>query len=203
MRNKFLAILISVVALSAILVAGAAFAQSSPPSGGYGRSGSGGFSGVFGKVTAISGTTITITDSRNSTTYTVDASNATVTKNGAASSISSIVVGDTIVVQGTTSGDSVTATSIMDGFGGGHGTYPGGHGSSTRPFNASGTPHFSGTRPTGTPSGTPPFASGTFPDYHGNFPSSTPSSTPSVTTNQGFFGSIAGFFANIFSFFKL
>ncbi|MGB7957550.1 MAG: DUF5666 domain-containing protein [Minisyncoccia bacterium] len=203
MRNRFFIISLF-VALSAM--AGVAFAQSSLPSG-YGPAGQGGQRqsppGVFGQVTAINGTTITITDSRNNTTYTIDASSAAVTKNGAASSIASIAVGDTIMVQGTTSGDSVTATSIMDGFGGGHGTYPGGHGSSTRPFNASGTPHFSGTRPTGTPSGTPPFASGTFPDYHGNFPSSTPSSTPSVTTNQGFFGSIAGFFANIFSFFKL
>ena len=191
MRKNFL-VLLFVASLSVALTAGVAFAQSSPSS--YGGGSRGQFSGVFGQVTAINGTSITITDSRNSTTYIVDVSNATVTKNGAASSVSNIAVGDTIVVQGATSGDSVTATSIMDGFGG-HGTYTGGHGSSTRPFNASGTYARS--------SGTPPFASGTFPGYHNNFPSSTPSSTPTVTTNQGFFGSIMGFFANIFSFFKL
>lgn len=193
MRKKLLAISI-LVPLSVVLTAGAAFAQSSPPSGGYGHNGSGGFFGVFGKVTAISGTTITITDSRNSTTYTVDASNATVTKNGPASSVSAIAVGDTIVVQGTTSGDSVTATSISDGVGG-SGNYPnrGKSGSSTRPFNASGT--------YSRPSGTPPFASGTFPGTH-NFPSSTPSSTPNVQVNPGFVGSIMNFFGSIFSWFK-
>ena len=67
-------------------------------------------------MTAISGTTITITDSRNSTTYTVGASNATVTKNGAASSVAGIAIGDTISVQGTVSGDFVAATNIRDGF---------------------------------------------------------------------------------------
>jgi hypothetical protein len=193
MRKRFLAISIFIASLSVLFTAGAAFAQSSPPSGGYGHNGSGGFSGIFGQVTAINGTTITITDSRNSSTYTVDASNATVTKNGAASSVSAIAVGDTIVVQGTTSGDSVTATSIMDGFSGGHGAYPGGHGSSTRPFNASGT--------YSRPSGTPPFASGTFPGAH-NLPSSTPSSTPNVQVNPGFVGSIMNFFGSMFSWLK-
>ncbi len=195
MRKNFLVLSLFAASISMALTAGVAFAQSN---GGYGGAGRGQFSGVFGQVTAINGTSITINDTRNSTTYTVDASNATVAKNGAAGSISDIAVGDTIVVQGTMSGDSVTATSIMDGFGG-HGGYPGGHGSSTRPFNASGT--------YGRPSGTPPFASGTFLGHDNNFPSSTqnpaPSSTPNVMVNQGFFGSIMGFFANIFSFFKL
>ena len=36
----------------------------------------------MGKVTAINGTSITITNAKTSTTYTVDASNATVTKGG-------------------------------------------------------------------------------------------------------------------------
>ena len=49
------------------------------------------------------------------TTYTVDASGATVTKNNAASSVASIVVGDTVMVQGTVSGTNVTATTIRDG----------------------------------------------------------------------------------------
>lgn len=179
---------VSLAMVAFIAVAGTALAQSSPS----GR----GFSGVFGKVTAINGTTITITDNRNNTTYTVNASNATVTKNGAASSISGIAAGDTIVVQGTTSGSSVTATKISDGVGT-SGNYPNGgkSGSSTRPFNASGTYN--------RPSGTPPFASGTFPSHSNNFSSSTSSSTPNVQVNSGFFGSITGFFAHILSFFKL
>jgi len=50
-----------------------------------------------------------------SVTYTVDATNATVTKNNAASSVASIAVGDTVMVQGTVSGTNVTATTIRDG----------------------------------------------------------------------------------------
>jgi len=76
--------------------------------------------GVRGTVTAISGDTITVSSkgfgqSATTTTYTVDATNATVTKSGAASSVSAIAVGDTIMVQGTVSGTSVTATKINDG----------------------------------------------------------------------------------------
>jgi hypothetical protein len=76
--------------------------------------------GVFGTVSAISGDSITITSkgygaSAASKTYTVDATNATVTKANAASSVSAIALGDTLMVQGTVSGTSVTATKIMDG----------------------------------------------------------------------------------------
>lgn len=81
--------------------------------------------GVFGTVTAISGNTITVqskafartgtTTTTPAVTYTVNAAGATVTKAGAASSISSIAVGDTVMVQGTVSGTSVTATKINDG----------------------------------------------------------------------------------------
>jgi hypothetical protein len=85
--------------------------------------------GVFGTVSAISGTTITITGKtppvRSTTgaaptpgtavTYTVDASNATVTKGSTASTVSAIVVGDTIMVQGTVTGTNVVATTIRDG----------------------------------------------------------------------------------------
>jgi hypothetical protein len=76
--------------------------------------------GVFGTVSAISGDTITLSSkgfgkNATATTYTIDATNATVTKAGAASSVSAIAVGDTLMVQGTVSGDSVTATKIYDG----------------------------------------------------------------------------------------
>jgi hypothetical protein len=76
--------------------------------------------GVSGTVASISGTTLTVTSkakssSDTSTTYTVDASDATVTKDGATSSVSAIAVGDTVIVQGTVSGTSVTATKINDG----------------------------------------------------------------------------------------
>jgi hypothetical protein len=99
---------------------------------------------AMGTVTAVSGSTITLTDMQNSTTYTVDASNATITKVIApAASISStatkpikltettitasdIAVGDTLMVQGTVSGTSVSATKIVDGMMGGHGSFGGG-----------------------------------------------------------------------------
>lgn len=76
--------------------------------------------GVFGTVASVNGNTITVTSkgfgqNATATTYTVDATNATVTKAGAASSVSAIAVGDTVMVQGTVSGTSVTATKINDG----------------------------------------------------------------------------------------
>jgi Domain of unknown function (DUF5666) len=82
-------------------------------------------SGVFGKVTAVSGNTITVAaftragmmsgPQTTSVTYTVDATNTKIMKAGVAGSISSIVVGDTIMVNGTVSGTSITARSINDG----------------------------------------------------------------------------------------
>ena len=75
--------------------------------------------GVFGTVSAISGTTLTVTSNAQNggtaTTYIVDASSATVTKAGATSTLSAIAVGDTVMIQGTVSGTSITATTINDG----------------------------------------------------------------------------------------
>jgi hypothetical protein len=82
---------------------------------------------VVGKITAISGTTLTVSsagmrgDSSSATTYTVDASAAKIVKGsvGAAPSeatVSSLAVGDTVAVDGTLSGTSVVATKVMDGF---------------------------------------------------------------------------------------
>ena len=75
--------------------------------------------GVFGTVSAISGSTLTVTgknklNSGTGTTYTVDASNATVTKNGTSSSVTSIAVGDTVMIQGTVNGSNVIATAVRD-----------------------------------------------------------------------------------------
>jgi hypothetical protein len=84
------------------------------------RSGPGRNPGVFGTVASINGTTLIVTSKvgpqgGSQTNYTVDASKATVTKNGASSSVSNIAVGDTVAVQGALSGTSITATSIRDG----------------------------------------------------------------------------------------
>ena len=87
--------------------------------------------GVFGTVASISGNIITVTSTHRmgprpaagsttttaptTTTYTVDATNATITKNNVAGSISSIAVGDTIMAQGTLTGTNLVATTIRDG----------------------------------------------------------------------------------------
>jgi hypothetical protein len=82
--------------------------------------------GVMGTVTAVNGSTLTVTG-KDGTTYTVDASNANLTKMETIT-VSDVQVGDTVGVQGTVSGDSVTAKSVMDGIptppqnGGGTGT---------------------------------------------------------------------------------
>ena len=80
--------------------------------------------GVFGTVTTINGTMLTVTQkfmrpnapsSTMPAVYTVDASNAQVMKNGTSSTVADIAAGDTVVVQGTVSGTNVTATVIRDG----------------------------------------------------------------------------------------
>ena len=73
--------------------------------------------GVMGTVTAISGNTITISG-MNGTSYTINASNAKLTKgfgNDATTiTLSSIAVGDRVGAQGTLSGNSLTATTVID-----------------------------------------------------------------------------------------
>lgn len=74
---------------------------------------------TVGTVTEINGTTITISSRQGfgpnaaNVTFTVDASHATVTESShASSSVSSIVVGNMIVVQGTKSGNTIIANTI-------------------------------------------------------------------------------------------
>ncbi len=68
--------------------------------------------GVMGKVTAISGTTLTLS---GSATFTVNASSAVVMKNNATSTLSAITIGDNVFVEGTVTGTNVVATTIHDG----------------------------------------------------------------------------------------
>ena len=164
------AILVSGAIVAALAVANTASAQSTTAAGATtgasgthqswgGRGGAGmAHNGVFGTVSAISGDMITISSKgygANATTktYTVDATNATVMKSNAASSVSAIAVGDTIMAQGTVSGTSVTATKIMDGMmmpgKGGAGMGPGmmgrGMASSTMAIKGNGQPVVGGT----------------------------------------------------------
>ena len=77
--------------------------------------------GIFGIVASVSGNTLTVNGrapgmmAQGTTTYTVNATNATVFKNNATSTISAVLVGDTVSVRGTVTGTSVVATSIRDG----------------------------------------------------------------------------------------
>jgi hypothetical protein len=87
--------------------------------------------GVNGTVSAISGSTITLLGRDGTTPYTIDASNAKVTKFETPTTtgkptktditVADILVGDSLRVQGTISGNSVTATQITDGLIGGRG----------------------------------------------------------------------------------
>ncbi|MCE9643937.1 DUF5666 domain-containing protein [Candidatus Parcubacteria bacterium] len=78
---------------------------------------------VGGTITAISGSTLTVTAKTKTgdTTYTINAANATVTKDGAASTLAGLAVGDKVMALGTVNGSSVAATSIMSGKGFGPG----------------------------------------------------------------------------------
>lgn len=143
MKNKSLLIAGALGVAAALLISGTAFAQTPPQGGWQGQGGQhAGYGGmrvpgsnggmrpaVFGTVSAINGDSLTVTSkgfggfghnatsttSASVTTYTVDATNATVFKNNATSSLSVVAVGDTVVVQGTVSGTSVIATTIRDG----------------------------------------------------------------------------------------
>ena len=119
---------------------------------------------VIGTVSAINGSTITISGKQGEgfgfggkrgtattspatvSTFSIDATNATVMKNNATSSISNIIIGDTIMVQGTINGKNITATIIRDGLtnpgkmGEGRGNFA----SSTSPIQGNGEPIIAG-----------------------------------------------------------
>ena len=79
---------------------------------------------VVGTVTAINGNSITVTEKNHENetgttattkTFTVDVSKATVMKNNATTTPSSIAIDDTLFVLGAVNGTTVTATMIHDG----------------------------------------------------------------------------------------
>jgi preprotein translocase subunit YajC len=76
------------------------------------------WSGIVGKVTAIDATKLTVASplpKDKGVIFTVDASAAVVYKDGATTTPSGIAVNDMIVVEGSVSGTTVTATKIIDG----------------------------------------------------------------------------------------
>ncbi len=128
-KNYIVSSVVVGIALSLALVAPALASAATPGNWGVGVGANVGVGvgmghgqmkpGVSGKVSAINGTTLTVVNSRNNTTYSVDASSATVTKDGASSSVSSIAVGDMVMAQGTLSGTNLAASKVFDGMGGG------------------------------------------------------------------------------------
>jgi len=67
-----------------------------------------------GTVTAVSSTTVTIVTATGNVTYNVNATGASIIKGKATSTISAIIVGDKVLVQGSVSGTSITASTIFD-----------------------------------------------------------------------------------------
>jgi hypothetical protein len=76
--------------------------------------------GGDGVVASITGSTIVMAEESDegNASYTVDASKATVTNNGAAATLADVKVGAKIFVTGVTTGTNVAATSISLGHGG-------------------------------------------------------------------------------------
>ena len=166
-NKKYISAAIAMIAVASIATAIPAFADTGTPAnqpgGGWSRgmhTGMGGMHGrgmkpaACGTVTAFNGNTITVTGKQfgapnagttatapASVTYTIDATNAKVTKNGAAGTIASIAVGDTIAVQGTTASgtENIAATMIRDGMMGGMGKMNG-SGQAAPQFTGNGEP---------------------------------------------------------------
>lgn len=78
-------------------------------------------SGIFGVVSSVNGNTVVVDGKTGlgsksaTTTYSVDLSKAKIYKNNATTTVSSILVGDKVTVQGTVTGNSVVATVFLDG----------------------------------------------------------------------------------------
>ena len=151
MNKKYVLGMLTLAAVATLVTAIPAFAQSNQPANGTnvpsGMQRSGGprqgmmKPGVFGTVSAVSGNTITVLGRSGfgktmtaTTTYTVDATNAKVTKSNTTSTVASIAVGDNVAVQGTITGTNVVATMIRDGIMGRRaGVFGAGRGNGNKP----------------------------------------------------------------------
>ena len=114
-KRNFSALLVGSALISSVGLAGTAFAAEEPTPPFHRPV-------VVGTVSGIAGTTLTVDSKawpraaqKTETTYTVQAAQATVTKEGLNSTLSAIAIGDRVMVEGTLSGTTVTATMIRDG----------------------------------------------------------------------------------------
>lgn len=161
MKKYTLGVMI-LAAFVALVAAVPAFAETNTPKGIMQR-----FEGqdgvvkpfIVGTVSAINGNTVTVLGRTGfgktitaTTTYTVDATNAKITKNNVAGTVASVTVRDIVAVQGTITGTNVVATTIRDGVAGGPGMGFGRGGSEkdktgtpTNPIVGNGQPVIAGT----------------------------------------------------------
>ncbi len=128
MKNKLLYIVGSSVVAGSLVISGTAFAATKHVAHGAARAEHSrkplhaAAPALFGEVTAVNGSSLTveggIARGAATTTYTIDASNAKITKGfgrGAQTiGVSSIAVGDRVAVIGTISGTNIAATAISD-----------------------------------------------------------------------------------------
>lgn len=140
-RDYIVAGIIAVILVAVSFVSGMQFQKSLKPAvavaGGQGKAfggvagGRGGrFGGarpIFGTVTSISGTTMTITSQTGNTVTVLLAGNPTISNNGASASVSDIATGASVAVVGTAGTDgTIAATRILlnPSFGGGQPAAP-------------------------------------------------------------------------------
>jgi len=113
MKNKVRRFLAGSVLLGTVLTAGTTFASTAE----INRRVKTSPQNVVGIVSTVSGNTLIINSKKGkskNTTYTVDATNAKITKDGTNTVLTSIAIGDTVVIKGKVNGTNVTAKLIRD-----------------------------------------------------------------------------------------
>jgi len=107
-RTKFI-IVTGLILVTSLSVDASAFAASREASGSSHAK-----MWIVGGVASISGSIITI-NSKNGSSYLIDTANTKIMKAGKIINLADVQVGDNLFVRGAVSGNSVAATSIVDG----------------------------------------------------------------------------------------
>ncbi len=112
MKNKVRRFLAGSVLIGTVLTAGSTFASTAEMN----RRIKTNTPNVVGVISTISGNTLIVNSRKGkaSRSYTVDATNAKVIKDGTTTAISNIAIGDKVVIKGSIKGTRVIAKSIRD-----------------------------------------------------------------------------------------